>query len=62
MRELYPPIEPYEDHYLPVSDLHTIHYEECGNPAGRPVLFVHGGPGGGSKRFTGGILIPGNIV
>ncbi len=51
MRELYPPIEPYEDHYLPVSDLHTIHYEECGNPAGRPVLFVHGGPGGGIEAI-----------
>ncbi len=47
MRELYPPIKPHKDEYLPVSDLHTIHYEECGNPAGRPVLFVHGGPGGG---------------
>jgi proline iminopeptidase len=50
MRELYPPIEPYKDEYLPVSDLHTIHYEECGNPAGRPVLFVHGGPGGGIEQ------------
>ncbi len=50
MRELYPPIEPYKDEYLPVSDLHTIHYEECGNPAGRPVLFVHGGPGGGIEH------------
>ncbi|MEE9162535.1 MAG: prolyl aminopeptidase [Candidatus Neomarinimicrobiota bacterium] len=47
MRELYPPIEPYLDQHLQVSDLHTIHYEECGNPAGLPALFVHGGPGGG---------------
>ena len=50
MRELYPPIEPYQDEYLSVSDLHTIHYEECGNPAGRPVLFIHGGPGGGIEQ------------
>ncbi len=47
MRELYPEIEPYADHFLDVSDLHTIHYEEAGNPDGLPVLFVHGGPGGG---------------
>jgi len=47
MRELYPPIEPYKDECLKVSQIHTIHYEECGNPRGKPVLFVHGGPGGG---------------
>ncbi len=47
MRILYPPIEPYKEQSLPVSDLHTLHFEECGNPAGRPVLFIHGGPGGG---------------
>ena len=47
MRELYPPIEPYREEYLKVSDIHTIHYEECGTPEGKPVLFVHGGPGGG---------------
>lgn len=49
MRELYPPIEPYFEKVLPVSDLHAIHYEECGNPEGKPVLFVHGGPGGGNE-------------
>lgn len=47
MRELYPPIEPYKNECLKVSQIHTIHYEECGNPRGKPVLFVHGGPGGG---------------
>lgn len=47
MNELYPPIEPYRHKHLPVSDLHTIHYEECGRPEGLPALFVHGGPGGG---------------
>ncbi|UCH11720.1 MAG: prolyl aminopeptidase, partial [Fidelibacterota bacterium] len=47
MRELYPPIEPYKEEYLKVSELHTLHYEECGHPDGKPVLFVHGGPGGG---------------
>ncbi|MDJ0531873.1 MAG: prolyl aminopeptidase [Xenococcaceae cyanobacterium MO_207.B15] len=47
MRELYPPIEPYNEGKLKVSELHTIHYEESGNPQGKPVIFLHGGPGGG---------------
>lgn len=47
MRELYPPIESYKDEYLTVSQIHTIHYGECGSPEGKPVLFVPGGPGGG---------------
>lgn len=48
MRTLYPPIEPYEDGKLAVSSLHTLHYELCGSPAGTPVVFLHGGPGGGT--------------
>jgi len=48
MRSLYPPIEPYRRATLPVSDLHTLYFEESGNPKGRPVVFLHGGPGGGS--------------
>ena len=47
MRDLYPPIEPYNQGKLKVSELHTIHYEESGNPDGQPVVFLHGGPGGG---------------
>jgi proline iminopeptidase len=47
MRTFYPPIEPYETGTLAVTDLHTIYYEQCGNPAGQPVVFLHGGPGGG---------------
>lgn len=47
MRDLYPPIEPYNQGKLKVSELHTIHYEESGNPQGKPVIFLHGGPGGG---------------
>ena len=47
MRDLYPPIEPYNQGKLRVSQLHTIHYEESGNPKGKPVVFLHGGPGGG---------------
>ncbi|NLA64740.1 MAG: prolyl aminopeptidase [Leucobacter sp.] len=47
MRELYPPIEPYEHGMLPVGDGHEVYWEACGNPAGKPVVFLHGGPGGG---------------
>jgi len=47
MRELYPSIEPYDVGTLSVSGLHTLYYEQVGNPEGRPVVFLHGGPGGG---------------
>ena len=44
---LFPPIEPYRSGRLAVDDLHTLYWEECGNPQGIPVLFLHGGPGSG---------------
>ncbi len=47
MKQLYPKIEPYNQFDLKVSDLHTIHIEESGNINGKPVIFLHGGPGGG---------------
>jgi proline iminopeptidase len=47
MKTLYEPIEPFDTGYLPVSDIHTLYYEQCGNPDGKPVVFLHGGPGGG---------------
>ena len=47
MNTLYPAIEPYNEFKLNVTDLHTIHVEESGNPEGKPVVFLHGGPGGG---------------
>lgn len=43
---LWPEIEPYHTDYLEVSDLHEIYYELCGNPDGKPVFALHGGPGG----------------
>ncbi|MES2204756.1 MAG: prolyl aminopeptidase [Pseudomonadota bacterium] len=46
---LYPSIEPFYSGMLRVSDLHQIYYERSGNPAGKPVLFIHGGPGGGTS-------------
>ena len=47
MNILYPEIKPYNEFELRVSDLHTIHVEESGNDKGQPVIFIHGGPGGG---------------
>jgi proline iminopeptidase len=47
MRELYPLIEAYNEGTLKVSDIHTIHFEESGNPQGKPIVLLHGGPGGG---------------
>ena len=44
---LYPAIEPYRQDRLKVGGGHEIYFEECGNPNGKPVLIVHGGPGGG---------------
>ncbi len=44
---LYPPIAPYRSGQLAVDELHTLYWEECGNPLGIPVLFLHGGPGAG---------------
>ncbi len=51
MLELYPPIAPYREGNLQVSDLHTIHFEETGNPQGKPIVLLHGGPGGGCPPF-----------
>jgi proline iminopeptidase len=48
-RSLYPEIEPYDVGKLQVSDLHTLYYEQSGNPNGKPVVFLHGGPGGGTN-------------
>jgi proline iminopeptidase len=54
-RTLYPHIEPYNSGMLRVSDVHQIYFEECGNPKGKPAVFLHGGPGGGTdpkmRRF-----------
>ena len=50
MQSLFPDIAPYKQHELAVDDLHTLYLEECGNPDGIPVLFVHGGPGSGASK------------
>jgi proline iminopeptidase len=55
LREFYPPIEPHISGRLAVDAIHSLYWEECGNPNGVPVVFLHGGPGGGcsatSRRF-----------
>lgn len=55
LRTLYPDIVPYRSGRMRVSELHEIYWEESGNPNGKPALFVHGGPGGGTdarqRRF-----------
>jgi len=54
LRTLYPPIDPYSTGRLEVG-VHSVYYEECGNKDGKPVVFIHGGPGGGcseaNRRF-----------
>ena len=54
-RILYPALEPFDAGYLSVSGRHEIYYEQCGNPRGKPAVFLHGGPGGGGdttpRRF-----------
>ncbi len=47
-KEFYPQIEPFRTGMLQVSPLHTLYWEESGNPKGKPVVFLHGGPGGGT--------------
>jgi proline iminopeptidase len=51
VREQYPEIEPYRTHRLRVDDIHELHIEECGNPDGLPVVFLHGGPGAGVSPY-----------
>ena len=47
MRTLYPDIEPFDSGFLNVDGRHRMYYEQCGNPAGKPVVILHGGPGAG---------------
>lgn len=47
MTELYPEISPFKEEHLKVSELHSIYVEQVGNPNGYPIVFLHGGPGGG---------------
>jgi proline iminopeptidase len=47
LRTLYPAVEPYDSGHIRVSPVHQLYYEQCGVPNGKPVVFLHGGPGAG---------------
>lgn len=49
LRGLYSPVAPYNSDFLRVSEIHELYFEESGNPGGKPVVFLHGGPGAGSN-------------
>ena len=57
MLTLFQDIEPYSFGYLE-CDEHQIYYEECGNPNGKPAVFLHGGPGGGGSKKVRGFFNP----
>jgi hypothetical protein len=53
LKGLYPPLKPYQEGFLKVSSEHTVYYSVFGNPNGKPVVYLHGGPGGSSKPGMG---------
>ena len=59
-RDLFPPIEPYRTGRLRVDSLHTMYWEESGNPRGMPALFLHGGPGAGATPVHRRFFDPGH--
>ncbi|MFM8747824.1 MAG: prolyl aminopeptidase [Aestuariivirga sp.] len=58
-RTFYPELQPFNRGRLQVSALHEIYFEECGNPAGKPAVVLHGGPGGGISPFLRQMHDPG---
>ncbi len=58
MKILYENVKVNKSGLLKVSDIHQIYWEECGNPLGKPVIFVHGGPGGGCSAAGRGFFNP----
>lgn len=59
MQTLFPAIEPYATHRLAVEPPYELYVEECGNPRGLPVLFLHGGPGAGFQPWNRRFFDPG---
>ncbi|MEU1986176.1 prolyl aminopeptidase [Nocardia sp. NPDC019395] len=59
MRPLYPPVEPYDHGMLEVGDGQSIYWETSGNPDGKPAVFLHGGPGGGTSGLNRRYFDPG---
>lgn len=60
--KLWPEIEPFLNDYLKVSDIHEIYYELCGNPVGKPVFVIHGGPGTGCSPYMRQFFNPGKFL
>jgi proline iminopeptidase len=58
--DLFPEIGPYETGLLPLSPPHVMYWEQVGNPAGVPVLFLHGGPGAGAGAVHRRFFDPGH--
>lgn len=58
LKGLHAQLNPFKEGMLKVSDLHTIAWEMSGNPDGKPVLILHGGPGGGMANFYRGFFNP----
>ncbi|MEU4316507.1 prolyl aminopeptidase [Nocardia sp. NPDC024068] len=59
MRTLYPPLEPHDQGMLAVGDGQAIYWESSGNPDGKPAVFLHGGPGGGTSPLNRRYFDPG---
>ena len=57
---LFPPVEPFDRRHLDRGDGHRIYVEQCGNPDGRPVIVLHGGPGGGCSPVMRRFFDPGH--
>ena len=58
-RALYPPLDPFDQRMVDVGDGHQVYVEQCGNPAGVPVVVLHGGPGGGCSPMMRRFFDPG---
>ncbi len=58
MKSLYPSTEANHTFHLPVDDQHSVYIEEYGNPAGLPVIYLHGGPGSGCQPMHAGFFSP----
>ena len=55
--KLYPAIKPFDTGFM-IAGEHEIYYEQCGNPNGKPAVFLHGGPGGGGSESVRGFFNP----
>ena len=58
LRDLYPAADVNDSGMLQTNSVHQVYWESCGNPNGKPVVFVHGGPGGGTSPETRGFFNP----